>query len=255
MTDDPRPTTVDPRAAALLLALLAGCTMPFNWFGRKPPPPTPRPSNWESDTAAGAKAFQEGRLEEAERQLEVARERAASGTNNQPEMAASLVNLAVVRRAQGDIAGALQLQREALAIREKQLGPEHPDVATSLNSIAALYSAQDDYAAAAPLLTRALAIREKALGPDDRHTAQSLNNLALLYAAEGHYAEAEPLYQRAVAIFEQRKDSADLATALENYAALLEETGRTDAAREMEQRARALREADVRKEKGVTGDR
>jgi tetratricopeptide (TPR) repeat protein len=255
MTDDRRPTTIDRRAAALLLMLLAGCTVPFNWFGRKPPPPTPRPSNWESDTAAGAKAFQEGRLEEAERQLEVARERAASGTDNQPEVAASLVNLAVVRRAQGDVAGALQLQQEALAVREKQLGPEHPDVATSLNSIAALYSAQDDYAAAAPLLVRALAIREKALGPDDRRTAQSLNNLALLYAAEGHYAEAEPLYQRAVAIFEQRQESNELATVLENYAALLDETGRVDAAREMDARARSLRATDVHRQKGVTGDR
>jgi tetratricopeptide (TPR) repeat protein len=247
MTDDRRPATIDPQTAVLLLALLAGCTVPFNWFGRKPPPPEPRPSSWETDTAAGAKAFQEGKLEEAERQLEVARERANAGKDNELEVAASLVNLAVVRRAQGDLPGALQLQQEALAIREKQLGPENPEVATSLNSIAALYGAQDDYTAAAPLLTRALAIREKALGPDDRRTAQSLNNLALLHAAEGHYADAEPLYQRAVSIFEQRHDSAELATVLENYAALLDETGRADVAREMEARARTLREGEVRK--------
>ena len=106
------------------------------------------------------------------------------------------------------------------------LGPDHPDVATTLNSLAALYAARDDYAAAEPLLTRALAIREQALGADDRFTAQSVNNLALLYAAQGRYADAEPLYQRAVAIFEQRKDQAELATTLENYAALLDETGR-----------------------------
>jgi tetratricopeptide (TPR) repeat protein len=243
------------RRVALVLApaaLLAGCTVPFNWFGQRPPPPAPpKTTSWESDTEAGAKAFQEGRLEEAERSLELARERAAIGKANDVEVADSLVNLAVVHRAQGDTAGALELQKEALAVREKALGPDHPDVAASLNSIAALYSAQDDYAAAEPLLIRALAIREKALGADDRYTAQSLNNLALLHAAQGRYAQAEPLYQRATAIFEQQKRSRELATVLENYAALLDETGRADEAKQMDARAQALSAAA---QPGGTGD-
>jgi tetratricopeptide (TPR) repeat protein len=237
-----------PRAAAvLLLALLAGCTVPVNWFGRRSPPPTPRATTWETDTAAGAEALAAGNLDEAERRLEVARERAASGTGNDRAVAASLSNLAIVRRAQGDTAGALAVQQEALSIREHALGPDHPEVAATLNSLAGLHAAGDDYAAAEPLLTRALAIREQALGADDRYTAQSLNNLALLYAAEGRYADAEPLYQRAIAIFEQRKDSGDLATALENYAALLDETGRSDDARQIEARARAARATAVGK--------
>jgi len=231
----------------VLLAALSGCTLPFNWFGKPPPRPNPpAKATWEGDTAAGAQALQEGRLEEAERRLEVARERATSDGASQLTVAASLTNLAVVRRAQGDTAGALELQKQALAIREKALGPDHPDVATNLNSLAGLYGARDDYAAAEPLLQRALAIREKALGADDRYTAQSLNNLALLYAAEGRYDEAEPLYQRAVAIFEHAP-STELATALENYAALLDDTGRSEQAAQMQTRANAVRAADVRK--------
>jgi tetratricopeptide (TPR) repeat protein len=218
---------------------VAGCSVPFNVFGRKPPPPKP-PASWETDTAAGAKAYQEGRLDDAERRLEVARERAAAGKGDDLELAASLSNLALVRRAQGDLAAAIDLQQQALALREKVLGPEHPDVASTLNSLAALYDARDDYTAAEPLLRRALTIREKALGPDDRRTAQSMNNLALLYAAQGRYAEAEPLYQRAIAVFEQRQDTAALATTLENYAALLEETGRAGDAAQIESRARDL---------------
>ncbi len=228
-------------APCLLAVLLAGCTVPFNVFGRKPPPP-PAPASWETDTAAGAQAYQEGRLDEAERRLELARERAAVGKSNDLEIASSLVNLAVVRRAQGDLGGALDLQQQALALREKAQGPEHPDVATSLNSIAALHAAQDDYAAAEPLLVRALAIREKSLGGDDPRTAKSLNNLALLYAAQGRYGDAEPLYQRAAAIFEKGHDSAQLAVTLDNYGALLEETGRTAQAADVEARARELRE-------------
>src|SRR5262245_61966487 len=252
------------RPAALLatLCLVLGCKVPVDWFGRREPPPSPTPTTWESDTAAGAQALQEGRLEEAERRLEVAREHAASGSGNDLTVAASLSNLAVVRRAQGDTAAAIDLQREALAIRERTLGSESPEVASTLTSLAALYAQRDDYAAAEPLLTRALAIREKALGADDRRTAESLNNLALLYAAEGRHADAEPLYQRAIAIFEQRQRPVELATTLENYAALLADTGRASEAEAMEKRAQELRATSEKKndgsgetkEKGVTGD-
>jgi len=88
---------------------------------------------------------------------------------------------------------------------------------------------------------RALSIRERALGASDRSTAESLNNLALLYAAAGRYQDAEPLYQRALSIFETKNDPTALATALENYAALLDDTGRGAEASAAEQRARALR--------------
>ncbi len=73
--------------------------------------------------------------------------------------------------------------------------------------------------------------------------ASSLNNLALLYKAQGHYAEAEPLYQRSLAIVEKAlgPEHPDLATSLENYAALLRETARADEAERMEARAKAIR--------------
>jgi tetratricopeptide (TPR) repeat protein len=232
------------RRAVLLAALacLAGCTVPFDWLSGGPkPPPAPKPTTWESDTEAGAKAFEQGNLEEAEQRLEEARERAADGADNELAVAVSLSNLAVVRRARGDTGGAIELQQEALTIRERIQGPQHADVAVTLNSLAALYAARDEYGAAEPLLTRALAIREQTLGASDRYTAQSVSNLALLYAAQGRYADAEPLYQRAVAIFEQRQAQVDLAVALENYAALLDDTGRTKEAKEMEERAHALR--------------
>jgi tetratricopeptide (TPR) repeat protein len=41
------------------------------------------------------------------------------------------------------------------------------------------------------------------LGPDHPDVATSLNNLAALYRAQGHYEEAAPLYQRALAIRER----------------------------------------------------
>lgn len=167
------------------------------------------------------------------------------------DRAADLSRRAAQQRNAGDIDAALALQTEALAIRERILGPNHPDVAATLNNLAALYAARDQYAAAEPLLVRALTIREQTLGADAPLTAQSMSNLALLYAAEGRYADAEPLHQRAVAVFEAGSEPAALATALENYAAMLADMGRGEEAERLDAKARALRATDVRKEQGV----
>ncbi len=71
----------------------------------------------------------------------------------------------------------------------------------------------------------------------------SLNNLVQLYHAQGKDAEAEPLYQRSLAIREKAlgPEHPDVATSLENYAAILRQTARADQAERMEARAKAMR--------------
>ena len=64
------------------------------------------------------------------------------------------------------------LYKRSLAIREKELGPDHPSVGTSLNNLATLYQDQGNYAKAEPLLKRSLAIIEKAHGPDHPDVAE-----------------------------------------------------------------------------------
>lgn len=49
----------------------------------------------------------------------------------------------------------------------------------------------------------ALEVATQKLGPDHPDVATSLNNLAALYRAQGDYAKAEPLYKRALAIREK----------------------------------------------------
>ncbi len=73
--------------------------------------------------------------------------------------------------------------------------------------------------------------------------AASLNNLAELYLLQGRYTEAEPLYKRSLAIWEKAlgAEHPDVATSLENYSALLRETGRGSEAVKLETRARAIR--------------
>jgi tetratricopeptide (TPR) repeat protein len=61
-----------------------------------------------------------------------------------------------------------------------------------------LYYDQGRYGDAEPLYKRSLAIREKALGRDHPDVASSLNNLAALYRNQGRYADALPLVQRVI---------------------------------------------------------
>ncbi len=84
--------------------------------------------------------------------------------------------------------------------------------------------------------------------PQDPRRATNLNNLALLYYNQGKYADAEPLYKRALAIVEKAlgPEHPDVAKSLENYAALLRETGRTTEATEMEARTKAIRAKHAR---------
>lgn len=63
---------------------------------------------------------------------------------------------------EGRFGDAIPVANEALAIREKALGPEHPDVAASLSNLGLLCLHQGRYAEAEPFLKRALAIYEKA---------------------------------------------------------------------------------------------
>ena len=64
---------------------------------------------------------------------------------------------------QGKYSEALPLAERALAIREKELGPDHQQTASSIFNLAAQYVGLGNYAKAEPLFLRALAIEEKAL--------------------------------------------------------------------------------------------
>src|ERR687895_1449144 len=61
------------------------------------------------------------------------------------ETAEALTERAAAHISKGEYQKALPLLERALAIREKQLGPEHPDTATSLNDLGMLYDAMGNY--------------------------------------------------------------------------------------------------------------
>jgi CHAT domain-containing protein/Tfp pilus assembly protein PilF len=145
---------------------------------------------------------------------------------------------------EGKSGEAVPVAEQALALREKALGPMHPDVAESLNNLAVLYEAQGAYENAQPLFVRALGIREKVRGPMHPDVAESLNNLAFLYHVQCAYPKAEPLYVRALDIWQKVLGPMhpDVAQSLNNLALLYWDQGTYPKAEPLFVRALDIRE-------------
>src|SRR5687768_12000397 len=124
---------------------------------------------------------------------------------------------AVERCRKGEYAEAIVTARDALALREKALGPEHLLVAESLQTLADCLRESGELLEPRPLYERALAIREKALGPEHATVARSLHELGTLLHRRGEFATARPLLERGLAIREKvyGPEHVDVATSVQ----------------------------------------
>ncbi len=165
-----------------------------------PPLVNSQEMSWEDQMRAGTQAYRKGTYSQAESHWKAGLDKAKEAGPEDPRLATSLNNLALLYQARGKYAEAEPLQRRSLTIREKVLGPQHPNVATSLNNLAGLYQDQGKYAEAEPLQRRSLTILEKVLGPQHPDVATSLENYASLLRATNRGSEAAPLEARAKAI-------------------------------------------------------
>lgn len=237
---------VSAQVGLAMVVLVAGCATTQPQVEMEAPG---RPAvTWQSEGGGAAPPPKTATKADTERELLAQLHDAEQKASGDLALADTLYNLAILRRQQGALVEAEPLYRRALAIREREQGPNHPDVAVILNNLAGLYAAQSNYTAAQPLLERALTIRQTALGEAHVLTAESLNNLALLYAAQDNAVAAEPLYRRALAILETAgplpkgtQQTDELERVLDNYTALLRDTGRDVEADKLEARMRLLR--------------
>jgi len=149
-------------------------------------------------------------------------------SDDHPDVAQSLNNLAFLYQSQGKLAQAESLCQEALAMSKCLFPDDHPSVATSLNSLAFLYQSQGKLAQAESLCQQALAMRKRLFPTDHPSVATSLNNLAALYQSQGKLAQAEPLLQEALAMWKLLfpTDHPNIATSLNNLAVFLAATDR-----------------------------
>ena len=117
-----------------------------------------------------------------------------------PDTLISMSDLAETLRAQGDLAGARELQEETLGISHLVLGPEHPNTLSAMNNLAETLRAQGDLAGARELQQETLDISRRVLGPEDPHTVMSMNNLAGILSAHGDLAGARKLQEETLEI-------------------------------------------------------
>jgi tetratricopeptide (TPR) repeat protein len=150
-----------------------------------------------------------------------------------PYIAIDLNNLAQLLQDTSRLDEAEPLMRRALEIDEHAYGQEHPGVAICLNNLAQLLEATNRPAEAEPLYRRALAIDERSYGPNHPYVVKRLTSLASLLQATDRLAEAEPLVRRALEIFLNITRSTGhphphLQVAINNYAGLLQQMGRSE---------------------------
>ncbi len=91
-------------------------------------------------------------------------------------IASIAARLGLYHYAQGLFASGLESNKCALAISEKQLGPDHPSTGTSLNNLALFYYATDRYTDAEPLFLRVYSICLNTLGEDHPNTQTVISN-------------------------------------------------------------------------------
>jgi len=165
-----------------------------------------------------------------------------------PDIAASLINLAMLHFGSDTVgrAAALNLLARALEIREHVFGADHPGVAEILGNMALIYEARENYVDALPLYQHAFHIsyHAHALNPYDPRIARSLNGMARLFTRSGMPGEALRSLQGAIKVQERAlsPDHPDLAQTLHNMAVLWRDQGDYAEALPLFERALAIRE-------------
>jgi tetratricopeptide (TPR) repeat protein len=137
--------------------------------------------------------------------------------------AGDVVNsVACYLRMRGDFQEAERIHLQSVALRERDLGPNHPEVATCLNNLALVYTDRFEFATAEPLLERCLQIMKAAVGFDNPELSLALNNLGMCYLRSRKYIEAQPVLEQALALEQGTSEREDFfyATVLNNVAEL-----------------------------------
>ncbi len=116
------------------------------------------------------------------------------------DVAASLHDLAMLRKGQGRYDESERLFREALAMRRELLGDTHPLVARSMTDLGEVLWYKNDYAATAELGRQVLALSRKLHGEEHPAVAEALGDVGHDLMIIGDLEEGERLLQEALAM-------------------------------------------------------
>jgi len=128
----------------------------------------------------------------------------------------------------GDLTNALEMDRKALALRQKLYGMDHPDVASSLLAMGNTLYELNRLTEAETYARQALAMQQKLLGPTNLPVAQSLDLLGIIFLGQGNYAAGETTIDQALALHKRLSgdEGFDVAQTLNFLGAVLRLRGR-----------------------------
>jgi serine/threonine-protein kinase len=120
-----------------------------------------------------------------------------------------LNDLGAVLGLKGDMRAMLQYQEQALALKEKVLGPIHPDVGSSEANIAFALQELRQSREALTHIDRSLSILQRGLGAGHPELAMSFSNRGEILNSLGRHREARESFERARAIWERELGNDD----------------------------------------------
>jgi len=136
-------------------------------------------------------------------------------------------------------------QRNALALKQKALGPEHPDLALSEGNLAMSLQGLGRNEEALQHVNRGIALLQKGLGADHPDLAISFTNRGEILNAMGRFKEARESFSGAQEIWERElgRDNPNLGFALTGIGVSYLDEGKAESALEPLARAFGIREA------------
>lgn len=146
-----------------------------------------------------------------------------------------LTSIGITEERAGEYEAAERHQRDALSLRETELGPDHLSVAWSLNNLAVVLLALGRYEEAEAAILRSVAIKQETLGDEHPDVAAGLGNLGDVLLATGRLEEAKQAMERVVAMRKQvlGPQHPDVALALNNLANLYQTMGNGQRGRDL----------------------
>src|SRR6185436_13352747 len=115
-------------------------------------------------------------------------------------------NMAAVYAQNGRLEQSEKLERQAIALKEESVGPEHPDAAISLDGLGAILTELGRPAEGIAFSDRAIAILSKHADPTDPVLADAIANKATALLALGQHEQALASFERAIAMFSKEAD-------------------------------------------------
>lgn len=196
-------------------------------------------------TVAGMLLQTQGHYAEArsllEQALDIGEQLYAS---DDPALAVSYANLALVERDLGHLDEARRLLQQALAIDEQSCTSDHTTLAVSYSNLATVERVLGHLEEARRLLQKTTAINEQSYAPNHPALAKSYSNLAVVEMDLGHPVTARHLLWKAIAIWEQAytPDHPTLAVSYSNLALVEQKLGHLEEARRLLQKTIAINE-------------